>query len=104
MDQHEHQNQNFSTQPLEYEPSYLSSYSFRDQYAPMRVGQWLVVLIATLLPGLNILLLLFWSFAGSINKNLQNFSRAVLMLLLSAALVLGLTAGIFRLMGKSFIF
>lgn len=104
MDQHEHQNQHFSTQPLEYEPSYLSSYSFRDQYAPMRVGQWIVVLIAALLPGINLLLLLFWSFAGSINKNLQNFSRAVLLLLLSASLVLGLTAGIFRLLGKSFIF
>ncbi len=104
MDQNTYQDQNFSTQPLEYEPSYLSSYSFRDQYAPMRVGQWIVVLIATLLPGLNVLLLLFWSFAGSINKNLQNFSRAVLLLLLSAAVLLGITAGVFRLLGKSFIF
>lgn len=101
MNQHEHQSQNqsFNMQPLEYEPSYVSSYTFRDQYAPMRVGQWIVVLIATLLPGINVLLLLFWAFFGSINKNLQNYSRAVLLLMLTGALLLGLAVAYLRLSG-----
>lgn len=98
------QEQHYSTQPLEYEPSYLSSYSFRDQYAPMTVGQWAVVLVVSLIPGINILLLLFWSLAGSINKNLQNFSRAVLVVLTSVLVMGGATMGVFRLLGKSFIF
>lgn len=100
MDQEQH----YNMQPLEYEPSYLNSYSFRDQYAPMTVGQWSVVIVVSLIPGLNLLLFLFWSFAGSMNKNLQNFSRAILLILLSGLLLSGLTAGIFRLLGKSFIF
>lgn len=97
------QDQDFHTVGLEYEPSYLSSYSFRDQYAPMRSGQWVVVLIICMIPGIDLLFLLFWALAGSINKNLQNFSRAVLLLMGSMALLFGVTAGVFRMMGKAFL-
>ena len=96
--------QDFQTQGLEYEPSYLNSYSFRDQYAPMTVGQWAIVVLVTLIPGFNLLLLLFWSFAGGINKNLQNFSRAVWIILLSGLLLMGVLAGVFRILGRPFFF
>ncbi len=94
----------YKNQPLDYEPSYMNSYKFRDQYAPMTSGQWIVVILASLVPGINLLLILFWAFGASINKNLQNFSRAILILLVSIMLVLAGTAGIFKVMGKSFIF
>lgn len=95
------QDQDFHGQPLEYEPSYQSSYTFRDQYAPMTVGQWVVVIITCLIPVLNVLLLLFWAFVGSINKNLRNFSRAVLVLMIAGALASGAVVGILGLMGRS---
>lgn len=98
------QDHDFQTQPLDYEPAYLNSYKFRDQYAPMKVGQWLVAILACLIPGVNLLLILFWAFSASINKNLQNFSRAVLIILVVLSLILGVTAILFNVMGKSFIF
>lgn len=98
------QENDFSSQLLDYEPAYLNSYKFRDQYVPMKVGQWIVTILACMVPGINLLLILFWAFSASINKNLQNFSRAVLVILIFAALILGVSAGIFNLMGKSFIF
>ncbi len=98
------QNQDFQTQPLDYEPAYLNSYKFRDQYAPMTVGQWLVAILACLVPGVNLLLILFWAFSASINKNLQNFSRALLAIFIVLAVILGITMGVFNIMGKSFIF
>lgn len=91
MDNEEH----LKVAGLDYEPSYLSSYSFRDQYVPMKVGRWMTVIVALMVPGVNVLLLVFWAFSASVNKNLQNFSRALIivmafMALLGAALFIGL--------------
>lgn len=93
------QEQDKRTAGLDYEPSYLSSYTFRDQYAPMSVGQWIFVLTAMVLPGINLLLLLFWAFAGSINKNLQNFSRGLLLFVLMLAILGGVALTVLKVTG-----
>lgn len=96
------QDQDHRTAGLDYEPSYLSSYTFRDQYAPLSVGQWLFVFAAVLLPGINLLMLLFWAFAGNLNKNLQNFSRGLLLFGLGLLLLAAGALAVLRITGIPF--
>lgn len=47
---------------------------------PMRVGQYLGMLLLMCVPILNIVLLFMWSFGNSVNLNKKNFARASLIL------------------------
>jgi len=88
----------FQKTSLDYEPSYLDSYSFRDQYAPMSIGHWVFVLVLTAIPGVNLLFLFFWAFFSSVNKNLRNYSRALLIIFLVVSVLSGVGFGIVRVM------
>ncbi|WP_353094489.1 hypothetical protein [Tissierella praeacuta] len=46
----------------------------------MTVGEWIGVLIVLAIPILNILMYFVWGFSENTNKNLQNFSRATLII------------------------
>lgn len=63
-----------------------------DRTAPFSTGGFFLVQLALMVPFVNLILLLIFAFSGSVNVNLQNFSKAVLIWMLigiGIALVLG---------------
>ena len=56
------------------------AYSQKPDSDPLRVGQYIGMLLLMCIPLLNIILLFVWSFGGSINLNKKNFARASLIL------------------------
>ena len=69
-------------------PSYQQTYALQQPTAysgrggsdPLRVGQYIGMLLLMCVPILNIILLFMWSFGGSVNLNKKNFARASLIL------------------------
>ncbi len=59
---------------------------------PLRVGQYIGILLLMIVPILNIILLFVWSFGGSVNPNKKNFARASLILC-AIGLILFILAG-----------
>jgi hypothetical protein len=56
------------------------AYSGQPGSEPLRVGQYIGMLLLMCVPILNIILLFVWSFGGSVNLNKKNFARASLIL------------------------
>ena len=63
-----------------YAPQQPTAYSGRGGSDPLRVGQYIGMLLLMCVPILNIILLFMWSFGGSVNLNKKNFARASLIL------------------------
>lgn len=69
--------------PVRTEPSYQQTYAPQQPVAysekpgsdPLRVGQYIGMLLLLCVPLLNIILLFVWSFGGSVNLNKKNFAR-----------------------------
>ncbi len=55
------------------------AYSGQPGSEPLRVGQYIGMLLLMLVPILSIVLLFMWSFGGSVNPNKKNFARAMLI-------------------------
>lgn len=51
---------------------------------PITLFEWLVTLVISVIPGFNVIMLLFWSFAKGVNPNKANFAKAALIFLLFA--------------------
>lgn len=50
--------------------------------------EWCWTLVLTYIPGINLIFLLYWSFASSVNSNKRNYARAAcLLILLQLALI-----------------
>ena len=62
-----------------YTPQQPSAYSGRGGSDPLRVGQYIGMLLLMCVPILNIILLFMWSFGGSVNLNKKNYARAMLI-------------------------
>ena len=43
-------------------------------------GEWIITLILTAIPLVNIVVLLYWAFGANVNLNKKNFSRATLVI------------------------
>ncbi len=56
------------------------AYSKNPDSDPLRVGQYIGMLLLMCIPLLNIILLFVWSFGGSVNLNKKNFAKASLIL------------------------
>lgn len=72
----------------------------------LSTADWLITILLLLIPFVNLVMLLIWSFRKSTNQNKSNFSKAVLIwLLISVGLlvILFTISGItfFGLMGNS---
>ena len=63
-----------------YAPQQLPAYSKNPDSDPLRVGQYIGMLLLMCIPLLNIILLFVWSFGGSVNLNKKNFAKASLIL------------------------
>ncbi len=53
-----------------------------DRNAPFSTGGFFLVQLALMIPFVNLILLLVFAFSGSMNVNLQNYSKAVLIWML----------------------
>ncbi len=53
-----------------------------DRTAPFSTGGFFLIQLALMIPFVNVILLLIFAFSGSMNINLQNYSRAVLIWML----------------------
>ncbi len=45
----------------------------------MTLGQWIITLVLTIIPVINVILLLVWSFSSTTNVNKKNFAIATLI-------------------------
>ena len=63
-----------------YAPPQPPAYSGQPGSDPLRVGQYIGMLLLMCVPILNIILLFVWNFGGSVNLNKKNFARASLVL------------------------
>jgi len=53
-----------------------------DRTAPFSTGGFFLVQLALMIPFVNLILLLIFAFSGSMNVNLQNYSKSVLIWML----------------------
>ena len=63
-----------------------------DRTAPFSTGGFFLVQLALMVPFVNLILLLVFAFSGSVNVNLQNYSKAILIWMLigiGIALIVG---------------
>jgi len=68
-----------------------------DRMAPFSTGGFFLVQLALMIPFVNFILLLVFAFGGSVNVNLQNYSRAILIWMLigiGLSLILGVVGAI----------
>jgi hypothetical protein len=56
------------------------AYSGQPGGEPLRIGQYIGMLLLMCVPILNVILLFVWGFGGSVNLNKKNFARASLIL------------------------
>ncbi|MBI5727589.1 MAG: hypothetical protein HY965_07030 [Ignavibacteriales bacterium] len=46
---------------------------------PVSIFDWLVTFFILIIPGLNLIMLLFWAFAKGINPNKANWAKAMII-------------------------
>ena len=66
----------------------------KDPIPPVSIADWLITLLILLIPVLNIIMLLVWSFKKSTHRSKANFSKAILVLLLIIVFLVGLILAI----------
>ena len=81
-----------------------AAYSGQPRTEPLRVGQYIGMLLLMCVPILGVILLFVWSFGGSVNLNKKNYARAMLIvcaigLILSIIFGAALTSIIGELLG-----
>ena len=68
-----------------------------DRMAPFSTGGFFLIQLALMIPFVNVILLLIFAFSGSMNINLQNYSRAILIWMLvgiGIAVIIGIIGAI----------
>ena len=87
-----------------YAPPQPAAYSGQPGTEPLRVGQYIGMLLLMCVPILGVILLFVWSFGGSVNLNKKNYARSMLIvcaigLILSIIFGAALTSIIGELLG-----
>ena len=94
----------FYPKPDEQPPTH--NFSESDLAPALKFGDWLVMLIVSFIPVVNLILLFIWGLDSKANPNRRNFARAMLVLvgLYVAMLVFytGYVAGMFYQLGNMF--
>ena len=68
------------------------------QYKPVSTGDWIVTLIISMIPLVNIVMLLVWAFGSNTNPSKANWAKAYLVFI---ALLIGLYAVLFLVIGMN---
>lgn len=66
--------------------------TFDEKNAPLTLGNYIVMMIVSVIPAVGFIMLLVWSFSGNTNTNKKNWARAMLIFMVIAA-VIGIIAG-----------
>ena len=61
---------------------------------PMSVGEWILVMLITAIPCVNIIMLFVWAFGNGTKKSKTNWARATLILALIGAVIGGAVCSI----------
>jgi len=68
-------------QSPQYNPNYMKQYHVNDdKEKPLSIGQFMVIELISLVPILNLIVMLIWAFGSNINTNKRNCSRARLII------------------------
>lgn len=71
------------------------AYATAPAVQPLSVGQYLGMFLLMIIPIVNIILVLVWSFGGSVNPNKKNYARATLVLFAISILLMIISGGAF---------
>lgn len=69
-----------------------TEYKTPSSFYPITIGNWILTLIITMIPILNIIMLFVWSFSRSTNPTKANWAKAMLILI-AVWIILGLIFG-----------
>lgn len=69
------------SQQYNYAPPQQQYYPQPAWDAPLSVGQYIGIFLLMMIPVANLILLLVWAFAGSVNRNKKNYARATLLIM-----------------------
>ena len=61
-------------------------------YSPISIGNWIISLILTMIPIVNIIMLFVWAFCNGTNPTKANWAKAALILIL-VWIILGIIFG-----------
>lgn len=61
-------------------------------YSPISIGNWIISLILTMIPIVNIIMLFVWAFSNGTNPTKANWTKAALILIL-VWIILGIIFG-----------
>mgnify|MGYP000745778777 CR=1 FL=1 len=68
------------------------------QHKPVSTGDWIVTLIISMIPLVNIVMLLVWAFGSNTNPSKANWAKAYLVFI---AILIGLYAVLFFAIGMN---
>lgn len=68
--------------------------TFEDKASVVPVKDWIVALLISCIPIVNIVMWFIWAFGGNANPNKQNFFKAYLLIALIALIVYAVILGI----------
>lgn len=74
----EQEQQNLYNYNTDYNCSYSQNYDQQENEV-LSVGEWLLMILATMIPCLGLILYLVWAFSRDGNKNRKNYCRAWLI-------------------------
>lgn len=69
-----------------------------DSSSTVRLGDWMLTLLLTAIPVVNLIALLVWAFSSSTKPSKQNWARAILIWMV-IAMVIGVGMGVLGLGG-----
>lgn len=59
---------------------------YQDMEEPMNVGEWVLTLLITMIPCVNIIMLFVWAFGSGAKRSKSNWAKAALIFLLIGAI------------------
>jgi uncharacterized membrane protein YdbT with pleckstrin-like domain len=68
-----------------------------NQYAPVSLGNWMLTLLLTAIPLVNIIMLLVWAFSSSTPPSKANWAKAALLwmaIFIVASILVGVIGGV----------
>jgi hypothetical protein len=75
-----------------------TNYTYNANFAPMRVGEWLVTFLIMAIPLVNIVMMFVWAFGSNVNESKKSYFRATLIM---AAIVIAIYIVLFIIFGAT---
>ncbi|HOV69487.1 MAG TPA: hypothetical protein PLZ84_04100 [Clostridia bacterium] len=63
------------------QPSYAPPYNSAELTRPLRIGEYLLIMIVSAIPIVGIIMLFVWGFGSNVNENKKNYCKASLIMI-----------------------